>query len=74
MLPMSVGLINCVEFRVEGKLACFGKSDPNKTMNMEERKGKVGLGLKDTQHKKGKCVDDEFVAYFQVAEGSLYGV
>lgn len=31
----------------------------------------VGLGLKDTQQKKGKCADDEVVAYFQVSKGSL---
>lgn len=31
----------------------------------------VGLGLKDTQQKKGKCADDEVVVYFQVSKGSL---
>lgn len=34
----------------------------------------MGLGLKDTQQKKGKCYDDEAVAYFQVSKGSLHGV
>lgn len=35
----------CRIYRGEGKLACFGKSDPNKRMNMEEReKGEGGSG------------------------------
>lgn len=34
----------------------------------------MGLGLKDTQQKKGKCAADEVVAYFQVSKGSLRGV
>lgn len=31
----------------------------------------MGLGLKDTPQKKGKCAADEVVAYFQVSKGSV---